>query len=271
MKIDSKFIGVFSALLLIAFIVSSVGAADNLVSDGIKSDSFSIDVPSGSNFADEAATNINAGDVSMNMLVFENKGDNAKDVSAVMYLKDSSSNQNIISDAINDLEKEGAILEQNDKYFVVETKNADNWDFFNFDIGNGINDFFGFANGLFSSANVDVSSEGNDVNISSNGMNVVSDDGSSVSLSDKGLEVSDANGENVSISGDGVKVSDNGTGGNAAGNVDVSVNTDAISAIENSDYALCIKNPKNDQLIVISGDNLDLLKSMAETASFAEE
>ena len=98
---------------------------------------------------------------------------------------------------------------------------------------------------------------------SDEGFNVTSD-GNSVSISNKGLEVSDANGQNVSITSEGVSVSD------GAGNETVNVSSDVDSNIKDCDYSIYLKNQGNDKVIVVSGNNLELLKSMAETVSFNE-
>ena len=156
LKIDSRILAGLSALLVVAIAISSVGAVD-LVSNGIGSANFAIDIPSGSDFAEEATTNLNVGDVAMNMEVFANHGDNANDVNAIMYLKDDSKDQSIISDVINDLKKDAPIVEENDKYFIVETKDANNWDFFDFGFGNDIDTLWNFATGIFSDdSNVNV-------------------------------------------------------------------------------------------------------------------
>ena len=269
LKINSKILGILSALFVLAIVVSSAGAAEDLAAGGIGSDNFALDVPSGSDFASVATTNLNVGDVAMNMEVFENKGENANDVSTIMYLKDSSSDKSIISDLYNDLKNDGPIVEETDNYFVVETKNSNDWDFFNFDIGNDIDSIWNFATGIFSSdSNVDVSTEEADVKVSNNdGININTDDNTSVSLSTEGLKVSDPSGEDVSISTDGVKVSD--ASGESNVETNASFDGDMISNVDNADYALCIKNPDNDQAIVICGNNLELLKSIAETASFS--
>ena len=41
-----------------------------------------------------------------------------------------------------------------------------------------------------------------------------------------------------------------------------------VSNINDADYSIYIKDQKNNQLIVLVGDNLDLMKSMMDTASF---
>lgn len=102
-----------------------------------------------------------------------------------------------------------------------------------------VNGIFNFIGSIFSS--------GDGLNISA--------DGSSVSFSGKGLEVSDASGENVSITTDGISVS-----GESSDNEAVDVSSDVGSDIENSDYSLYLKNQNNDEVIVISGNNLELLK-----------
>ena len=267
LKIDSKILTVLSALFVIAIAISSVGAVD-LVSNGIDSSNFAIDIPSGSDFSEEATTNLNVGDVAMNMEVFANHGGNANDVSAIVYLKDGSKDQNIISDVINDLKKDASIVEENDNYFIVETKDANNWDFFNLGIGNDIDTIWNFATGIFSDdSNVNVTTEDADVQVSKDeGIHIVGDDNSTVSLSTKGFEVSDPNGDDVSISTDGVNVNDS----KGEGSVDVnsSFDGDIISNVDNADYAICIESPDNNQVIVIAGNDLELLKSIAETASF---
>ena len=268
LKINSKILGILSALFVLAIVVSSAGAAD-LAAGGIDSDNFALDVPSGSDFASVATTNLNVGDVAMNMEVFENKGENANDVSTIMYLKDSSSNQNIISDLCNDLKNDGPVIEENENYFVVENKNSNDWDFWNFDIGNDIENIWNFATGIFSSdSNVDVATEDADVQVSNNdGININTDDNTTVSLSSRGLEVSDPSGEDVSISTEGVKVSD--ANGESTVETNASIDENMVSTVDNADYTICIKNPENDQAIVLCGNNLELLKSMAESASFS--
>ncbi len=267
LKIDSKILTVLSALFVIAIAISSVGAAD-LVSNGIDSANFAIDIPSGSDFSEEATTNLNVGDVAMNMEVFANHGDNANDVSAIVYLKDGSKDQSIISDVINDLKKDAPIVEENDNYFIVETKDANNWDFFNLGIGDDIDTLWSFVTGIFSDdSNVNVTSEDADVQVSKDeGIQIVGDDNSTVSLSTNGLAVSDPNGDNVSISTDGVNV--NNSKGEDSVDVSSSFDGDVISNVDNADYAICIENPDSTQVIVIAGNDLELLKSIAETASF---
>ena len=267
LKIDSRILTVLSALFVIAIAISSVGAVD-LVSSGIDSANFAIDIPSGSDFSQEATTNLNVGDMAMNMEVFANHGDNANDVNAIVYLKDDSKDQSIILDVINDLKKDAPIVEENDKYFIVETKDANNWDFFGFDFGNDIDSIWNFASGIFSdNSDVNVTTEDADVQVSKDeGIHIVGDDNSTVSLSTRGFTVSDPNGDDVSISTDGVKVND--SNGENSVDANASFDGDIISNIDNADYAICIESPDNNQVIVIAGNDLELLKSIAETASF---
>ena len=240
LKIDSRILAGLSALLVVAIAISSVGAVD-LVSNGIGSANFAIDIPSGSDFAEEATTNLNVGDVAMNMEVFANHGDNANDVNAIMYLKDDSKDQSI---------------------------DANNWDFFDFGFGNDIDTLWNFATGIFSDdSNVNVTTEDADVQVSKDeGIHIVGDDNSTVSLNTNGLAVSDPNGDDVSISTDGVKVND--SNGENSVDANASFDGDIISNIDNADYAICIESPDNNQVIVIAGNDLELLKSIAETASF---
>ena len=186
--------------------------------------------------------NLNVGDVAMNMTVFTNNGDNAKDVSTIMYLKDSSSNQNIVSDMISDLEKDGKILEENDKFFVIETQNANSWDFLN--IGDDVDTLWSFVDGIFSSdSNVDVSTEDADVQVSAaDGIKIVDSENSTVTLSNNSFHVSDASGEDVIISADGIKVTENDGSGEASSDSNVSVDVDSIPDVGDEKYVLCIKD-----------------------------
>ena len=141
----------------------------------------------------------------------------------------------------------------------------DEW-FFNDQIASGTDDFWSIVDGFFSSgSNVEVGADGSSVHISDGGINI-DDPSANVSFSTNGLEVSDSNGENVSISSDGIKVSDGSSNGTVEVNSDVDSVMDSYS--EFSEYILCLKNPDNDQLILICGNDLDLLKVMAESATF---
>lgn len=238
--------GILAALFVIAIVVSAASAA-NL---NFRNENFSIDVPSGSNFTESAVTNVNIGDVAMKMLVFENLGNNSNDVSTIIYLKDSSADKNVISEFINDLKKDNEVVEENSNYTIVKTKNSDSVNFFNFDVGNDIG---GFIDGVG-----DVFSSHKDINFSA--------EGNSFSISDAGLEISDANGEGVSIRSEGIKVSDSTNNGTEGANVTVDGNF--TTEIQDCDYTVYLKNPSGDQLLTISGNKLDTLKAMANTASF---
>ena len=234
--------------MAIGMVISAVSAAD-LVNNDFDG-KFTVDIPSGCNFNDGAVSDINAGDVSMYLAVYENLGNNSDDVSTIIYLNDSSADKRVISDFISDLEKDGKKVEENDKYFVVETNNLDD---LNIDVANDLDSFLSFVGDIFSS----------DADMS------FSADGNTVSLSDKGLVISDANGENVSISSDGVVVSGTDSG-DGSSDVNVNVDENMTGDVKTGDYAAYLKNQNGDQLIVISGDNLDILKAMAETATFSE-
>ena len=90
LKNNSKFIKRFSSLCIIALMIfgvfavaTTVSAADSLVKSDFNNTNFAIDIPSGSDFAEEATTNFNIGDFSMGMDIFSNHGNNAKDVNIV--------------------------------------------------------------------------------------------------------------------------------------------------------------------------------------------
>ena len=233
------------ALLAISIVISAVSAAD-LQKNDFGGD-FAVDIPSESNFSENVTTKLNFCDIAMDLVVFENTGNNSEDINSIIYFKDSSDNKTMIEDFINDLEKDGKKVEETDKYIVLETNTSESEDF---DIVEGFNEVWNFAESLFSS-------EG-DINLSA--------DGNKISLSDKGLEVSDANGQNVSITSEGVSISGNETLDNES--FDVSGDVEVNSNINDCDYAVYLENADNDQVIVLSGNNLEVLKSMAETASF---
>ena len=239
MKSNSKILGVLLALLAAAMVISAASAVD--LANDFNNDNFRMKVHSDTNFSE--AVNISTND--MDLVIFENSGKDSDDVNSIIYFKDSTADKNEITGCIGDLENDGTKVEETDKYVVI--KNAKNSN--NFDIGNGLESIFNIAGSIFSSDGLNVSSDGN-----------------SVSLSSNGLEVSDANGEIVSITSEGVSVS----GGSSSDNVTVNVSSDADSNIVNCDYSIYLKNQGNDKVIVVSGNNLELLKAMAETASFNE-
>ena len=238
MKFNS-ILGVFIALLAITIVISAVSAAD--LADDFNNDNFAINIASGSNFTES----VNVANKDIVLSIFENSANDSKDANSIIYFKDQTADKSEINNFIKDLENGGEKVEETDKYVVL--KNTQN--FKDFDVMDEVNGIFNFIGSIFSS--------GDGLNISA--------DGSSVSFSGKGLEVSDASGENVSITTDGISVS-----GESSDNETVDVSSDVGSDIENSDYSLYLKNQNNDEVIVISGNNLELLKQMAETVSFNE-
>lgn len=235
MKFNTKILGAFLALLAIAMVISTASAVD-LVND------FGINVPSGADFNENA--NINMDDI--NLVIFENSGNNSDDVNSIIYFKDSTPDKNGINGFIKDLESDGEKVEETDKYTVFKTTQGSN----DFDFPSGFDNVLGFAEDIFSF--------GNDLNISA--------DSNSVSLSDEGLKVSDANGENVSISSDGISFS----GDSSSGNESMEISGDVDPNIVNLDYYVFLKNNGDDEVVVIFGNDLNSLKSMAQTASFNE-
>lgn len=237
MKFNSKILGILLSSLAIAMVISTASAVD-LVSDFNNGD-FGIDVASGTNFSE--TVNIATGDI--NLVIFENSANNSNDVNSIIYFKDSTSDKKEVTGFLKDLERDGTKVEETDKYVVLKNNHKSH----DFDIPNDIGDIFNMIGSIFSDEGFNVTSEGN-----------------SVSISSKGLEVSDANGENVSITSEGVSVSD------GAGNETVNVSSDVDSNIKDCDYSIYLKNQGNDKVIVISGNNIELLKAMAETVSFNE-
>lgn len=238
MKINSKILSILLALLAVGMIISAVSAVD--LADEFKNDDFGIKAPSGNNFNET----VNIATNGMGFEIFENSGNDASDVNSIIYFKDSSADNKEISSFIKDLENSGNKVEETGKYVVLENDNN-----YNLDIGNDLSGIFDFVGNIFSSEGLNVSAGGD-----------------SISLSDKGLEISDASGENVSITTEGISISGNAS----SDNVTVDVSSDVDSNIKNSHYSLYLKNKNNDKVIVISGNNLELLKAMAETVTFNE-
>lgn len=189
-------------------LISTVTAVD-LVNDDFKNEYFEIDTPAGSNFSQGANTAFNIGDVAWNIAFFHNLGNNSKDVSTVLYLKDSSDNKDTISSFTNDVAKEGKVIEENENYTVIKNQEYDSWDFL-----------------------------GND---------------SSISL------------ENIANSIKGLFSSDEGSNDSANNN---SIDGYLAANVHDDDYIVYLKNPDDGQIIVIAGDNLELVKKMADSASF---
>lgn len=238
MKFNSKILGVLLASLAVLMVISAASAV-GLGSDFNNGD-VGMKIPKGDYFIEI----VNVATEDMNMTVFENS-DNSSDVNSIICFKDSTADKKEASGFISDLEKSGNKVEETDKYVILENSHqtAD------FDISKGFDSVFNFIGSAFSSE----------------GMNV-SADGSSVSLSSEGFKVSDASGEKVSITSKGIEVS----GDNSSGNASVNVSSDINSNIADCDYSLYLKNSGNSQVVVISGNDLELLKSMAETVKFKE-
>ncbi|MBQ2635178.1 MAG: hypothetical protein IJG09_00500 [Methanobrevibacter sp.] len=235
---NSKILGVLVALLAVTMVISAASAVD--LANNFSNDNFKINVASGADFSEM----VNVADNDMNLVVFENSGDGSSDANSIIYFKDNSANKNEIDSFVKDLEKSGDKVEETDKYVVLKN----NQDLGDFDIGNSLDSIFDFAGNILSFGD---------------GLNV-SAEGSSVSFSGNGLEVHDASGEDVSITREGISVSGESSGNNET------VDIDADTNIENSDYSLYLKNQDNSAVIIISGNNMELLKAMAETATFNE-
>jgi len=238
MKFNSKILGGLLTLLAVALLVSATGAAN--LGDDFNGNGFGVKIPSGDYFTE--ITKIATEDIDME--IYENSNHSA-DVNSIICFKDQTADKKEISGFVEDMEKSANKVEETDKYVVL--KNTENSN--DFDISQGFDSIFNFIGSAFSSEGMNVSADGNSISLSSNGM-----------------KVSDANGEKVSISSKGISVSDEALSGNAS----VNVSSDVNSNIMDSDYSLYLKNQGNDTVIVISGNDLVLLKSMAESVKFKE-
>lgn len=239
MKFNSKISGIILALLAVAMLISAASAV-NLANE-FNGGNFKIGVLSGTNF--DETVNISTSD--MDLAIFENSANNSGDMDSIIYFKDSTANKSQITSFIKDLESDGTKVEETGGYVVLKnTQNSKD-----FDIANGLEGIFNFAGSFFSSDGLNVSSGGD-----------------SISLSKNGLEIYDADGENVYITSEGVSVS----GSASSGNETVKVSSDVDSNIGDCDYSVYLKNQDNDKVIVISGNDLELLKAMAKTVSFNE-
>ena len=235
LKTNSKVFGIVMALLAMCIVISAASAVD--LANDFKSNDFTVKVASGTDFTETVHVSTN----DMNFMIFENSDKNSKDVSSIMMFKDSTADKKEMNTFIKDLEKTGDKVEETDKYVALKNtqKLPDG------DIGSDLEGIFSIANDVFSSEGLNVSAEGN-----------------SVSLSGKSFEVSTHDGENISVTPAGVSFS----GGASSGNESVNISGDVNSSIKNCDYSVYLKN--NNGVFVISGNNLELLKSMAETVSF---
>lgn len=91
LKFNSKILGVLLVLLAVAMVISAASAV-NLAGD-FKNNDFGIDVISGTNFTED----VNVSTESMNLLVFENSGNNSSDVNSIIYFKDTTAGKNEIN------------------------------------------------------------------------------------------------------------------------------------------------------------------------------
>lgn len=247
MKFNSKVLGILLVLLAIGMVITAASAADLVKNDF--NGNFTLNISSDSYFGEEINSKMNFGDISMDLVAFENTGNDSSDIHTIFYFKDSSADKKMIADFIKDLEKDAKKVDKTGKYVVLETKNSESS---SADISGNLDSALGFVDALFSSSgNINLSADGNQV-----------------SLSDNGLEVSDADGQNVSINFEGVSVSGNASDVNES--FDVSSDFDVHANMDDCKYVVYLKDKGNSQVIVLSGNNLELLKSMAETASFGK-
>lgn len=264
MKFNSRVLGILSLLFVLTILVSSVGAAEYKLTEKDFNNTFKLGIPEGTDFQQDAYSNIAAGNVNFAMKVFDNIGNNTDGVVSVLYFKDSSSDSNLISDVIDDLNNSGEVVEENDNYIIVKNNYDAEWNAP--DASTSSDEFWSFIGDLCSSgSDMNFGDGDSNIHLSDDGVNI-EDSSANVSFSKNGIYVSDSDGQNVSISSEGVKVS----GGSSNETVDVNADVDSVmnSYSEFADYSLCLKNPKKDQLIIICGNDLDLLKQMAESASF---
>ncbi len=240
MKLNLKVFGIFMALIAVGIVVSAASAVE--LGNAFSTDDFGIKAASGTDFNE--TVNVAVDDI--NFTIFKNLGKNSKDINSIIFFKDSSADKNDFDTFVKDLEKYGTKVEETDKYVVL--KNNQNGSDFN--IESDLDGIFNIADDIFSSNGLNVSAEGNSVSLSGNGFNVYSEDGENISVSPAGISVSGASsGDNSSI--------------NVSGDID--------SNIKDCDYSLYLINPNNNKIIVISGNNLELLKLMAENSSFNEK
>ena len=219
-------------------VISAASAVD--LTNQFKNDDFGVNVVSGADFNE--TLNIAADDIVLKG--YENLGDGASDANYILFFKDSSSEKTETEEFVIDLEKSGNKIEETDKYVILEN-NGD----YSPDVDMNLDEIFKTAEDIFSSEGINVSADGN-----------------SISLSGNGIEISDSEGENVSITSEGISIS----GDEVSGNGTFNVSGDGDYDFKNSKYSLFLKNQNKDSVIVISGDNMDVLKAMAETVTFNE-
>lgn len=276
MKLNSRFAYILSALLLLAIVISSASAAGNGLINGDFTDDFKLSVPSGSDFNQTAVTDLNITDGGFKILIFENLADNSKDASTIIYMADDTNDSSIVSGMIKDLKKDYELLEDNGDSMVFKNKQSN--DGFSLNIGDTTEDIWNSVSELASSVSDSSSDNGisvsdgnnNNVSISADGIQVSDSEGADVSLSTSGFEVSDANGQNVSLSPNGIKVSSSPSENISDELVDANMSWDGDMDLTNvdSDYIVAVQNKNTDKVILLAGNDLNLLKTMAETVSF---
>lgn len=277
MKLNSRFAYLLSALLLLAIVVSSASAVGNgLINGDFTGDDFKLSVPSDSDFDQTAVTDLNFSDGGFKILVFENLADNSKDASTIIYVADDTNDSSIVPGLIKDLKKDYELLEDNGDSMVFKNKNSNDWFDLNIgetngDIWNSVSDVFSSVSDSSSDNSISVSDgKNNNVSLSADGIQVSDSEGADVSLSTSGFEVSDANGQNVSLSPNGIKVSSSPSENISDELVDANMSWDGDMDLTNvdSDYIVAVQNKNTDKVILLAGNDLNLLKTMAETVSF---
>lgn len=276
MKLNSRFAYILSALLLLAIVISSASAAGNGLINGDFADDFKLSVPSGSDFDQTAVTDLNFSDGGFKILVFENLVENSKDASTIIYVADGTNDSSIVSGVITDLKNDYELLEDNGNSMVFKSKQSNNG--FGLNIGDTTEDIWNSVSDVFSSFADSSSDNGisvsdgknNNVSLSADGIQVSDSEGADVSLSTGGFEVSDANGQNVSLSPNGIKVSSSSSDNISDELVDANVSWNGNMDLTNidCDYIVAVQNKNTDKVILLAGNDLDLLKTMAETVSF---
>lgn len=276
MKLNSRFAYILSALLLLAIVISSASAAGNGLINGDFTDDFKLSVPSGSDFDQTAVTDLNFSDGGFKILVFENLVENSKDASTIIYVADGTNDSSIVSGVITDLKNDYELLEDNGNSMVFKSKQSNNG--FGLNIGDTTEDIWNSVSDVFSSFADSSSDNGisvsdgknNNVSLSADGIQVSDSEGADVSLSTSGFEVSDANGQNVSLSPNGIKVSSSSSDNISDELVDANVSWNGNMDLTNidCDYIVAVQNKNTDKVILLAGNDLDLLKTMAETVSF---
>ena len=191
-------------------------------------------------------------------------------------MADDTNDSSIVPGLIKDLKKDYELLEDNGDSMVFKNKNSNDWFDLNIgetngDIWNSVSDVFSSVSDSSSDNSISVSDgKNNNVSLSADGIQVSDSEGADVSLSTSGFEVSDANGQNVSLSPNGIKVSSSPSENISDELVDANMSWDGDMDLTNvdSDYIVAVQNKNTDKVILLAGNDLNLLKTMAETVSF---